>query len=187
MAAKSAQTRELLTRHGDCEKQDLAEWSGPFELPNALRDFYSDVGPKDICIEGYGNPTTIPSLKRLWDRQAGYRWNGLTNEPIEEWPSNWIVVADEGADPYIFDTETGRILFAQHGAGAWDAGEIYPDITTMAACIATLGCVILDSQDFEDEDCNINPNCRMDAIDRLTEILGNQSQAEAIVEMAGWG
>jgi len=187
MAATSEETRELLCRHGDCINQAASDWSGPFELPEVLRNFYSEVGPKDVCIEGYGNPTTIPSLKHLWDRQAGYRWNGLTNEPIEDWPPNWIVVADEGADPYIFDMNTSQILFAQHGTGEWDAGEMYPDINTMAACIATLGCVILDSDNFEDDDCNINPECRMDAIERLTKILGDKTDAESIVEMAGWG
>jgi hypothetical protein len=187
MTATSEEARKLLSRHGNCANQDAADWSGPFELPESLRKFYSEVGPQDICIEGYGNPTTIPSLRALWDRQAGYRWNGLTNEPIDEWPPNWIVVADEGADPYIFDIETARILFAQHGTGEWDADEIYPDINTMAACIATLGCVILDSNSFEDDNCNINPACTIDAIDRLTKILGDKNHAKAIVEMAGWG
>ena len=56
----------------------------------------------------------------------------------------------------------------------------------MAACIATLGCVILDSEDFEDDDCNINPYCRIDAIDRLAKILGSKTKAETIVETAGW-
>ena len=186
MAITAKETRELLCRHGSCAPQGPADWTGPFQLPESLLQFYSGVGPKDVCIEGFGNPTTIHSLKKLWERQAGYRWNGLTNEPIGDWPENWIVVADEGADPYIFDTETTRILFAQHGSGEWDAGEIYLDINTMAACIATLGCVILDSEDFEDDDCNINPDCRIDAIDRLAKILGSKTKAETIVETAGW-
>ena len=187
MTATPEQTRELLCRHGDCAPQDVTEWTGPFQLPEQLREFYSVVGPQDVCIEGYGNPTTIYSLKKLWDRQAGYRWNGLTNEPISDWPENWLAVADEGADPYIFDAENSSNLFAQHGSGEWDAGEIYPDINTMAACIATLGCVMVDSDDFEDDDCNINPKCRIDAIDRLTSILGDKTEAESIVETAGWG
>lgn len=187
MAVTSEQARELLCRHGQCATQDIEEWAGPFELPAPLRDFYSDVGPQDVCIEGYGNPTTIYSLKKLWDRQAGYRWNGLTNEPIENWPPDWVVVADEGGDPYLFDMKTTRILYARHGTGEWDAGEIYPDINTMAACIATLGCVILDSDDFENKDGDVNPARRMDAVERLTKILGDKSSAESIVEVAGWG
>lgn len=187
MAATPEEARDLLSRHGECEPQIISDWSGTFNLPDALQGFYADVGPKDVCIEGYGNPTTIPALKNLWEFQAGYRWNGLTNKPIEDWPSDWLVVASEGGDPYIFDMKTNRILFAQHGTGEWDAGEIYSDINTMAACIAVLGCVILESNNFEDEDCNINPECRKDAIERLTKILGDPTEAESVVETAGWG
>ena len=187
MTITQQETLDLLSRHGNCAPQDAADWTGPFQLPESLREFYSVVGPQDVFVEGYGNPTTIYSLRKLWDRQAGYRWNGLTNESISDWPENWLVVAAEGTDPYIFDIENNRILFAQHGAGAWDAGEIYSDINTMAACIATLGCVMVDSDDFEDDDCNINPKCRIDAIDRLTSILGDKTEAESIVETAGWG
>ena len=187
MPVTSGETRKLLCRHGECAKQKASDWAGPFELPEPLRVFYSEVGPVDIWIEGFGNPTTIYSLSDLWNRQAGYRWNGLTNEPVDDWQPNWIVVADEGADPYIYDMETSRILFALHGQGEWDAEEIYPDINTMAACIAILGSVILDSPDFADDDCNVNPDCRAKAVKQLTKILGSKSEAESIVEMAGWG
>ncbi len=156
--------RELLSRHGACVPQDVSGWDGPFDLPDPLRRFYADVGPHNIDVVGYGNSTTLPSLAHLWERQAGYRWDGLTNEPIDDWHDNWLVVADEGADPYIYDIGAGRVLFAQHGAGEWDAGEIYQDLNTMAACIATLGCVIIDSDDFVDENCDINPACRAGAM-----------------------
>ncbi len=185
--ATSEFARKLLSQHGVCMPQDSSDWSGPFELPTVLTDFYDDVGPCNIDVVGYGNSTIIPSLERLWSYQAGYRWNGLSQDPADDWPPNWLVVADEGADPYIFDMESGRILFAEHGTGSWDAGEIYPNLNTMAACIATLGCVIQDSEDFEDEEFNINPSCRMEAVTRLTDILGSSSDADAVVIMAGWG
>ncbi len=185
--ATSETARELLSHHGTCVAQDAGDWTGAIDLPEAIRRFYIDVGPRNVAVVGFGNDTTLPSLALLWERQAGYRWNGLTNAPIENWPDNWLVVADEGADPYIFDINTGRILFAHHGTGSWDAGEIYLDLDTMAACIATLGCVIQDSEDFEDDDCNINPACRADAVNRLAAILGNSSDAEEIVITAGWG
>lgn len=47
---------------------------------------------------------------------------------------------------------------------------------------------MLDLDDFEDNDCNINPNSRIDAIDRLTpKMLGTKTEAESIVETAGRG
>jgi len=186
MADISQIARNRLSRHGVCAPQEPEAWGGAIELPAAIAAFYSNVGPVNINIEGYGNPTTLPSLENLWERQSGYRWNGLTGDPIEDWPSNWIVIANEGGDPYIFDSETEKILFAMHGAGNWAADEMFADIPTMAACIATLGCVMLDADEFEDEDGDVNPDCIKKAIDQLAEILGDRDDAESLVEQAGW-
>ena len=187
MAATTERARELLSRHGQCTPQDAADWTGPILLPEPIVEFYRNVGPLDIEIVGYGNPSFIPSLATLWDRQAGYRWDGISGAPIDDWNPDWFVVVDEGADPYIFDASPGRILFAQHGCGEWDAGEIYPDLSTMAACIAAIGTVILDADEFTDDDGMVHPECREQAIALLTEILGDELEAETIVEAAGWG
>lgn len=182
----STRVRELLEIHGECSSQDASAWTGEISLPDEIATFYRDVGPVDITIEGYGNPTFIPQLSRLWDHQAGYRWNGLTGEAITDWDNDWIVVADEGADPYIFCR--GKILFAHHGEGEWDAGEHYPDLNTMAACMATMGSVILDAgENFTDEDCYVRSEFRAEAIARLTVIVGSEIEAETLIEMAGWG
>ena len=184
----SHSVRELLRVHGSVEQQDSADWKGLFPLPGALAAFYRDVGPVDITIEGYGNPTYLPSLAHLWEHQAGYRWNGATGEPIPEWNDDWIVVADEGADPFIFSIADGAILYAHHGTGSWDADRLYANINAMAACMATLGGVVLDAGDtFTDENSNINPEHRASAVARLTELLGDAREAEIIVETAGWG
>lgn len=183
----STQARELLSRHGTCVTQESSDWIGSIALPVDIAQFYAQVGPRNIEIVGYGNPTFMPSLAQLWDHQAGYRWNGLTGEPIDNWPDHWVVVADKGADPYIYDAEVRRILYAQHGTGSWNAGEIYPDLNTMAGCIATLGGVVMDAEDFTDEDCLINPQYREQAVSLLTSLLGSSSEAEAIVTTAGWG
>jgi len=182
----SSRVRELLGLHGTCRPQDPSEWTGDIPLANAIADFYSEVGPLDITIEGYGNPTFIPRLSQLWDRQAGYRWNGLTGDPITDWDDDWIVVADEGADPFIYCN--GTILFAEHGAGVWEPAEIYPDLNTMAASIATLGSVVLNAgEDLTDDDGWIRPEFRAEAISRLAAILGSEAEAGTIVESAGWG
>lgn len=182
----STRVSELLGLHGTCQPQDASEWTGTIPLPNSIAEFYRDVGPMNITIEGYGNPTFIPCLSQLWDHQSGYRWNGITGELIADWNDDWIVVADEGADPYIHCN--GIVLFAQHGAGVWEPDEIYPDLNTMAACLATLGAVVLNAGDeFTDTDCFIRSKFRAEAISRLTDILGDKNEAEAIVETAGWG
>src|SRR5688572_30311796 len=98
--------KELVGKHGDLRSQPAEEWKGAFPLPQTLARFYRDIGPLDITIEGYGNPYFLPSLTRLWEFQAGYRWDGVTGERISDWDDDWIVVADEGGDPFILSRST---------------------------------------------------------------------------------
>lgn len=181
----SACVRELLELHGTCSPQDPSEWTGDIPLPNGIADFYRNIGPINIIIEGYGNPTFMPRLSELWKHQAGYRWNGLTGEPISDWNNDWVVVAN-GGDPFIYCDN--KILFAEHGAGVWEPDEIYPDLNTMAAALAILGAVVLNAGiEFTDDDCYVRPEFRAEAVSRLAEILGSETKAEAIVITAGWG
>jgi len=153
-----------------------------------LAVFYEEVGPVDVTVESTGNPFFLPSLARLWDFQAGYHWHGQTGDRIPEWKDEWIVVMSNGGDPAIFDASTSRVLFAYHGAGAWEPDDWFPDLSTMALCIATLGTIVRSAgEDFMDDDFNIRPEYQEQAISELTRILGSQVEAEAIVVQAEWG
>lgn len=180
--------KRLLALHGEIRPQPLADWTGTFVLPPAVEQFYREVGPTNITIEAHGNPYFLPCLADLWKFQAGYRWNGLSGEPIEDWNDDWLVVADEGGDPFIFDRSSGAVLYAYHGEGEWDAGEMFPDLNTMAACLAQLGAIVLESRDdYMEEDCSIRPKFRAFALDRLQELLGTKSDAQAVLGVLGWG
>ena len=142
----------------------------------------------EVMVEGYGNPYFFPSLARLWDLQAGYRWHGLTGDRIPEWQDDWIVVTTAGGDPYIFDASSGHILFAYHGAGAWEPDVCFSDLPTMALCIATLGAIVRSAGEaFVDDDFNVRPEHREHAVLELTRILGSRPEAEAILAQAEWG
>ncbi|MEM9283800.1 MAG: hypothetical protein AAGA96_18415 [Verrucomicrobiota bacterium] len=182
----SSTVRELLEAHGSCRSQSVDEWTGSIALPDSLARFYAEVGPVGVEVKGYGNPTYLPSLAELWDHQVGYRCDGVSGDTLDGWNPDWIVVADEGADPYIFSED--HVLFAHHGEGTWDPGEIYSDLNAMAAGIANLGSVIVDAgSDFTDDDCLVRPKYREEALSRLRKILESSSEAESIVVSAGWG
>jgi hypothetical protein len=180
--------KRLLALHGEVRTQPPSDWTGPFPIPAAVERFYQEVGPANVSIEAHGNPYFLPSLTDLWQFQAGYRWNGLSGEPIEDWPDDWLVVADEGGDPFIFVRSSGVVLHAYHGEGEWDAGEMFPDLNTMAACLAQIGAIVLEAgDDFTEEDCSIRPKNRAMASARLQELLGSKSEAEAVLGVLGWG
>lgn len=179
--------KQQLAIHGEVRSQPPSDWSGAYSLPPAVEQFYLDVGPANLTIEGYGNPYFLPCLRDLWSFQAGYRWNGLTGDPIVGWNGEWLVVADEGGDPFIFDQTSGAVLHAYLGEGVWDARETFPDLNTMAACLALVGAIFLKAgHAFLDRDCSIQPKFRALAMARLRELLGSKAEAESVLDELGW-
>lgn len=197
--ASIEQARAALAPHGAPAPQSAAEhWRAEIPLPAAIETFYAQVGPlgewindrvghAGLTVPTAGNPFSIPTLARLWELQGGYRWHGITGERIAEWPDHWLVVADQGADPFIFDLNTGAIQFARHGEGAWkDDAPIFADILEMAACLGTIGQVWDEAgEDIFMEDCSVNPVHRARLIERLAPLIG-ASEAGDIAELFDW-
>ena len=200
--ASIEQARAALASHGVLAPQSAAEhWRGEMPLPAAVAAFYAHVGPlgewindrvghAGLTVPTTGNPFSIPPLSRLWQLQAGYRWHGITGERLAGWPDHWLVVADQGADPFILDLRTGAIQFARHGAGAWEEdAPLFADILEMAACLGTIGQVWDEAGDtiFTDEDdCEVDPAHRARLIARLAPLLGGTAAAEDIADVFGW-
>jgi hypothetical protein len=194
------QARAALASHGELAPQPAAQhWRGDIPLPPALETFYERIGPLGewinervghggLTVPNVGNPFSIPPLARLWELQAGYRWHGITGERIADWPDHWLVVADQGADPFIFDLRTGAIQFARHGEGAWQGnGPMFADIFQMAACLGTIGQFVEEADDdlFLDDD-SVDPAQRARLIARLAPLLGNAAEAASVVEELDW-
>ena len=135
-----------------------ADWQGDIALPAELERFYREVGPLDCTLESAGNPFFLPSLARLWQRQAGYRWHGISGERLSGWQDDWLVVADQGADPFILETGSGRILFDLHGGRGWDPAPCFDDLWQMAASLACFGEVWSGAgEDILLDDCSVAP------------------------------
>ena len=185
--ATAEQARQLLSLSGVVRPQPLSDWTGAFPIPPAIERFYREVGPADVYIESYGNPFFLPSLSKLWQFQAGYRWNGLSGEPVADWRDDWLVVADQGGDPFILSRSSGAVLHDEHGRGMWQPGELFPDLYTMAACLGQLGAVVASAGEcFTDEDCRIRPEWRDEALMGLRHLLGSPWAAEFVLGSLGW-
>lgn len=156
--------RTLLEPFGQLRSQSPSEWTGSTTLPAPLQEFYQQVGPLGTThyekvgpvgctLTVGGNPVCIPPLSKLEALQAGYAWSISPNNTLDGWNPNWLVIAEQGGDPFIYDQATGQVLFAFHGAGVWKpvvfANDLYTAIGAIA-CVATSYCE-LDEDQFDDE------------------------------------
>lgn len=178
---------EMLSRHGLVQPQPPDDWIGILPIPAPVERFYQDVGPADITIESYGNAFFLPRLAALWKFQRGYGWDGRTGRPLADWDDGWLVIADQGGDPFIHSRASGRVLHAVHGTGVWEPVELFADLNTMAACLGHLGAVVVSAgEEFTDEGCLIRPEYREQALVGLQPLLGSTSAAVSILETLGW-
>lgn len=185
--------RDRFARFGELRPQGRDEWRGDIPLPDALADFYARIGPLGKTYHAHIGPVGVtlsetnvcfPALSRLWDLQAGYRWDASNGQRVPAWQDNWLVIADLNADPFILDTGSGRILYAVHGTGTWAPDDIAPDLWTLAAALAAVGEIYLDAdEDLRDDDWEIKPAYRDAVLDRLTAVLGDRGEAERFCEV----
>ena len=87
-------------------------------------------------------------------------FNPVTNQPIEGWSGDWLLIGDEGGDPLIIDLahegEAHPVLRAYHGAGTWDFGPIADSLAQFMLLLAARhhGLLMLDIDEriIDDED-----------------------------------
>lgn len=167
--------------------QSAGLWRGDFPLPAAVADYYDDLGASDVSIENYGNPIFLPSLARLWEHQIGYRYHGLTGERIEDWDDDWLVIADQGADPFIYSRGSGKILYAFHGEGEWEPSELFSDLPAMVTSFAIMGEIVARAgEDFTNDNSRISERFIITAKEKLSRVFNSQIEAEAVLGIFGW-
>lgn len=74
------------------------------------------------------NGVHLYGLSTLSECQEGYAT--YKKQPIEGWNENWLVIADQEADPYILNLNDGKVYFALHGGGKWEWEEKFDSFTT---------------------------------------------------------
>lgn len=193
-----ASLRRHLGRWGELRSQPASNWKGEFPLPAVLAEFYErvgpwgetireKVGPIGLMLEVGGEPVCIPPLHKLRDLQAGYRWHGITGERLPEWKEEWLVVAEQGGDPFILEISSGRILFDVHGSGTWNPQFFAPDLETAFIGLA----IVADTMDRLgearlDESFDLTPAARKEVVASLAAHLGSEAKAGEMLATWNW-
>jgi hypothetical protein len=182
--------KTLLTPFGALEAQEAEEWTGDIELPAVLAAYYAQVGPTDLEIDTLGDPFTFYPLSRLWDIQAGYRWNTVSGARLVDWNDEWVVVATQGEDPFILDALTGEVLTAP-GENGWLDREAEPEVTfpnlaVMTEALAAVGAAYAATEDPFTEDWAVSPELARDVTERLEQVLGDAGRARLVARKFGY-
>jgi len=127
-----------------------AAFGRPF--PPDLVTYLDKIAPaEDVEFVTVGNPLQLYGLARLGPQQPGYSFNPVTQTPLPDWNPAFFLLADEGADPVVFDLgqPTAGIRKLLHGAGSWDEGAAVADtLGQFLLCSAALHHAL---QAFEDD------------------------------------
>jgi len=190
------QLEQLLAPWGELRPQAASDWRGSRPLPEELtrlyeqigpwgQVFHASVGPVGSTLAVGGNPVCIPPLHKLFDLQAGYAWRSSPAEPLPGWPEHWLVIAEQGGDPFILDTLGGQVLFAFHGAGRWEPRPFAPDLLTAIGALATVANTheALSEQELDPDD-GLTPRGRARIMAELGRFLGSEQQAGLM--LAAW-
>jgi hypothetical protein len=171
----------------DFRPQSASEWRGDFPLPDTLLEYYRAFGPVDLTIEGYGNPYFLPRLEQLWSYQEGYKYDGNTLERFPDWDKDWLAIADEGADPFIFSISRGVIFHAFHGEGTWEPVELFTGLSEMVNTFSILSRIVtLAASGFTNPDSTIRDEFKNQAHQAILELTGFSHRANIIITRLGW-
>lgn len=198
MSRSYASIRPLLEPWGELRAQPASDWQGGFALPQDLLDFYREigpwggvhhaqVGPVGLELACGGNPVSIPPLRQLWSRQAGYRWHGLSGERLPGWRDEWLVIAHEGSHPFIYELDSGRVCFDLAG-GDWNPRPIAEDAATALGALATVANRYAAlGEDAVDADGGLRQQARERVRDALAAFLdADAARADALLSAWRW-
>jgi hypothetical protein len=167
--------------------QPRSDWQGEFPLPEPVAEYFAKLGPVDVWIPGYVNSYSLPSLSGLWRFQAGYRYHPDAHARFSEWDDDWLVVADEGGDPFILSRASRAVLHAFHGAGVWEPTALFGDLAEIAATLAIVADIVaFAGRLLTDDNSIILPRHLDSARTRIGACLHSVERADAVLQRMGW-
>ena len=186
--------KPLLSPFGELRSQAASDWSGNTVLHPDVARFYEEVGPwGDVYHENVGpvgltlvvggNPVCIPPLYKLFNLQTGYAWLHNPEEKLPGWNENWLVIAEQGGDPFILDLSCGQVLFAFHGAGSWQPKFFAENLFQAFGALATVAATFISLDDNAFVDCELTKAALSVIENQLSDFLGSKIKAENMLKV----
>ncbi|CAN7570128.1 hypothetical protein [Caulobacter sp. LjRoot300] len=152
----------------------------------ALAAEITQVGyPKTFDMPWIVEDLYFYGLDELSDRQAGYRFHGITGERIDAWPADRFVIAAWTANP-VSVGQDGSVCYSRHGVGTWTYVRIAPDLPALLALLAAWIRYFVaehggDLFDEDDDDFEISQEMRAEI---RRDVLGAVPEADRDAALA---
>lgn len=108
------------------DEKSLSEISKRWELPIVYQEFLERFSPLEVTVRGWGSGEGIQlfGADELIAAQNGYSYDPVTEQPIDDWEGQHLVIASKGGDPFVLDlgeikNDDCPVLTARHGEGKW--------------------------------------------------------------------
>ena len=97
-----------------------------YNIKGIYLEFLKRFSPCNTIIPKGMNEILLYGVDNIIENQTGYSVDS-DNNIVEDWPNNYLVIADKFADPYCIDiaNEDSAIYFAKHGQGVWKFKKVY--------------------------------------------------------------
>ena len=109
------------------DSSKINEIKQKWKLPEVYLTFLKYYSPVRVFVDNdkFFQGLRLYGADELIENQAGYSFNANTGESIDDWPLNYVVIADAGADPFCIDIgnikdNDAAIYTSMHGAGKWE-------------------------------------------------------------------
>ncbi|MCB9851684.1 MAG: SMI1/KNR4 family protein [Phycisphaerales bacterium] len=112
-----------------------------WNLPPTYMEFLARFSPLRVQIddERFCGGLCLYGADELFKRQIGYSLDA-EGKLLPGWPDGYVVIADDGADPFVLDTSEfpveAPVLSAEHGMGTWDFVDEAPSFEAFLAELA---------------------------------------------------
>jgi hypothetical protein len=120
---------------GSTDEHVISEIKKSLHLSEKLVTWYRKFAPRMGELDFGGNPIQLYEPEELVDLQMNFSHNlrNMQKDP------DWIVIADKGSDPFIFEQKTEKIYHTWHGQRSVNLRKIAPDLEGFIETLTVLG------------------------------------------------
>jgi hypothetical protein len=158
---------------GSTDETVVRELREALGLDEELAGWYRECAPRMGELDFGGNPVQLYGPEELMDLQMNFSHDLQNMKRDPEWKIDWIVIADKGLDPLIYDMKSKGVYYARHGQRDITLKRLSPDLKGWIKALVVLCeiCYLTYHGRFVDENGEISPKILQEMKEKLNAFL----------------